>query len=94
MTDLDDEFDEEEEDLDDLDDDLDSDADALSDDAEIEALEDDDLEDPDDEELEVVDKALSQKDQNARTLAIRRALEQRMEDKKLHDDLDYLDLDD
>jgi hypothetical protein len=40
---------------------------------------------------------LSQKEQNARALAIRRAIEQRLEQKRLNedlDDLDYLDVDD
>ena len=54
----------------------------------------DDLDDETREDLRAVDEALSQKDQNARALAIRRAIEQRMEDKKLNTDLDYLDLDD
>ena len=55
---------------------------------------DDDLDEETAEELKAVDDVLSQKEQNARSLAIRRALEQRMEEKKLTDDLDYLDLDD
>lgn len=54
----------------------------------------DDLDDETRKDLRAVDEALSQKDQNARALAIRRAIEQRMEDKKLNTDLDYLDLDD
>jgi len=44
-------------------------------------------------DLKVVDEALSQKDQNARALAIRRAIEERLESKRLSRDLDYLDLD-
>jgi hypothetical protein len=65
------------------------------DDGEIEDLETDvDLDDLDEEtrnELKVVDEVLSQKEQNARSLAIRRAIEQRIEERRLHDDLDYLD---
>tara|TARA_A100001037_G_scaffold77317_1_gene69333 strand:+ start:5963 stop:6286 length:324 start_codon:yes stop_codon:yes gene_type:complete len=44
------------------------------------------------EELEIVDE-LPEKEQNARSLATRRAIEQRMEEKQLQEDLDYLDLD-
>ena len=36
---------------------------------------------------------LSSKEQSARTLEIRRAIEERMEQRQLHEDLDYLDLD-
>ena len=46
-----------------------------------------------DEDLKVVDEVLSHKDQNARALAIRRAIEERLEAKRLSRDLDYLDLD-
>lgn len=46
-----------------------------------------------DDELNVVDEALSHRDQNARALAIRRAIEERLEAKRLSRDLDYLDLD-
>lgn len=46
-----------------------------------------------DEDLKVVDEALSHKDQNARALAVRRAIEERLEAKRLSKDLDYLDLD-
>jgi hypothetical protein len=51
--------------------------------------------DPDeaDDDLKAVDEALSHKDQNARALAIRRAIEERLEAKRLSQDLDYLDLD-
>ena len=49
--------------------------------------------DSDDEDLKVVDEVLSHKDQNARALAIRRAIEERLEAKRLSRDLDYLDLD-
>ncbi len=52
----------------------------------------DDLGDYDDE-LEAVDDELTLKEQNARSLAIRRAIEQRMERRRLDEDLDYLDLD-
>ena len=41
-----------------------------------------------DEDLKVVDEALSHRD-----LAIRRAIEERLEAKRLSQDLDYLDLD-
>ena len=44
-------------------------------------------------ELRVVEEELSQKDLNARTLAIRRAIEQRNDQKRLDEDLDYFDLD-
>lgn len=58
-------------------------------------LDEDELEEFDevDEDLKVVDAALSHKDQNARALAIRRAIEERLEAKRLSKDLDYLDLD-
>jgi hypothetical protein len=46
-----------------------------------------------DEDLAAVDEALSHRDQNARALAIRRAIEERLESKRLSRDLDYLDLD-
>ncbi len=84
------------------------DADRVEDAEESEALEEDfkeslaedDIDDIDDfdedevdEDLKVVDEALNQKDQNARTLAIRRALEERKESRRISEDLDYLDLD-
>ena len=70
---------------------------AASDDSEIDAdeLEDDldsDLEDEDGVDIDSVVELTSQ-EQNARSLEIRRALEERREEKKLHEDLDYLDLD-
>lgn len=68
----------EEEDLDDDDFDADLDEDALDD---------------YDDDLPVEDIELTPKEQNARSLAIRRAIEQRMERKRLDEDLDYLDLD-
>ena len=40
---------------------------------------------------EVVER--SSKEQSARTLEIRRAIEERMAERQLHEDLDYLDLD-
>jgi hypothetical protein len=60
-----------------------------------EDLDEDELDEFDevDEDLKVVDEALSHKDQNARALAIRRAIEERLEAKRLSKDLDYLDLD-
>jgi hypothetical protein len=64
---------------------------------ELDEEESDDFEDDDefesDEDLKVVDDVLSHKDQNARALAIRRAIEERLEAKRLSRDLDYLDLD-
>ena len=70
---------------------------AASEDSEIDAdeLEDDldgDLEDEDGVDIDSVVELTSQ-EQNARSLEIRRALEERREEKKLHEDLDYLDLD-
>ena len=69
----------------------------LDDDAGDVDLEDgDDHDDPDDETsgaLKVAEEELSQREQNARSLAIRRAIERRMEKKRLDEDLDYLDLD-
>lgn len=66
-------------------------------DEDIEIEDDDDdldaLVEEQDGELQVVEEELSQKDLNARSLAIRRALELRMEQKRLEEDLDYLDLD-
>ena len=62
----------------------------------LEEEESDDFTDADfesDEDLKVVDEVLSHKDQNARALAIRRAIEERLEAKRLSQDLDYLDLD-
>ena len=58
------------------------------------ALEEDDLSgfEEGDEDLKVVDEALSHKDQGARALSIRRAIEERLEAKRLSKDLDYLDL--
>jgi len=62
-----------------------------------ESLGDDDIDefqsDDVDEDLKVVDEVLNHKDQNARTLAIRRALEEREEARRISEDLDYLDLD-
>jgi hypothetical protein len=60
-----------------------------------EAIGDDGLDDFDDTDidLKVVEEVLSHKDQNARALAIRRAIEERLESKRLSEDLDYLDLD-
>ena len=72
------------------------DAEDVSEDADVEIDDEDDLDDLDadqDGELLVVEEELSQKDMNARSLAIRRAIERRMEDKRLDEDLDYLDLD-
>jgi len=79
---------------DELDAELESEEQELGEDEEIEDLDDELGEELDDEtasELKVVDEALSQKELNAKSLAIRRALEQRVEERRLHDDLDYLD---
>jgi len=57
---------------------------------------DDDIEGFDedvDEDLRLADEILNHKDQNARALAIRRAIEERQEAKRISRDLDYLDLD-
>jgi len=58
-------------------------------------LEDDDfIADEEDSDAKLVtDEVLSPKEQDARWLATRRAIEQRMDQKKLDEDLDYLDLD-
>jgi hypothetical protein len=74
---------------------LDVDDEELGEDEEMEDLEEDeDLNDMDEEtrnEMKVVEEVLSQKEQNARSLAIRRAIERRAEEKQFHDDVDYLD---
>ncbi len=63
------------------------------DDDDADEFADDDEFDESDEDLKVVDEVLTHKDQNARALAIRRAIEERLEAKRLSKDLDYLDLD-
>ena len=51
-----------------------------------------DFEEEDDSDSEVVpDVEMTSKDQAARTLEVRRAIEERMEQRKFKDDLDYLD---
>jgi hypothetical protein len=50
-------------------------------------------EEEDDGDLKVAEAELSPTEQNAKSLAIRRAIEQRVERKQLDEDLDYLDLD-
>jgi len=74
---------------------LEEDVDSADDDEEFEESIEDDIDDFDDEDSDVksLDGNLPQRDQNARALAIRRAIEQRMEQKRLARDLDYLDLD-
>ena len=53
-----------------------------------------DFEEGDEGEAEVVpDIEVTGKDQAARTLEVRRAIEERMEQRKFKDDLDYLDED-
>lgn len=86
------------EDVDELDEDLENAAESEAlEEGYKETLAEDDIdefdEDDVDEDLKVVEEALSQKDQNARTLAIRRALEEREESRRISEDLDYLDLD-
>ena len=49
-------------------------------------------EDDDEEDIDAV-VALSAKEQNARSLEIRRAIEERLEKRQLHEDFDYLDYD-
>ncbi len=51
-----------------------------------------DAEDGVDDEIETVVE-ISSKEQNARSLEIRRAIEERMEKRQMHEDLDYLDFD-
>jgi hypothetical protein len=61
--------------------------------AELEADFEGDLDgDGDEEDIEAVVE-LSAKEQSARSLEIRRALEERMERRQLQDDVDYLDMD-
>jgi hypothetical protein len=78
-------------------DDLDDEDGELDDESETIDLEDaEDLDAIDDEtegELRAVEEELSPREQNARSLAIRRAIEHRMEQKRLDEDLDYFDLD-
>ncbi len=50
-------------------------------------------EEDDDEDVDAVVE-LSGREQNARSLEIRRAIEERREKKRLQEDLDYLDFDD
>ena len=51
-----------------------------------------DFEEDDDSDSEVVPEIeVTNKDQAARTLEVRRAIEERMEQRKFKDDLDYLD---
>ena len=77
-------------------DELDEEDEELSEDEEIDddgiLDEDEDFADEATEEPAPVEEELSQKEQNARSLAIRRAIEQREEQKRLDEDLDYLDL--
>ena len=49
-------------------------------------------EDDDEEDIDAV-VALSAKEQNARSLEIRRAIEERLEKRQFHEDFDYLDYD-
>jgi hypothetical protein len=51
--------------------------------------------DEDDEDVDALEKvvALSGKEQDARSLEIRRAIEERLENRRQQQDIDYLDLD-
>ena len=49
-------------------------------------------EDDDEDDIDAV-VALSAKEQNARSLEIRRAIEERLEKRQFHEDFDYLDYD-
>ncbi len=62
--------------------------------AEIDEFDDSDEvgEEDDSESIDAV-VALSSKEQSARSLEIRRAIEERMEERQFHEDFDYLDLD-
>jgi hypothetical protein len=75
-----------------IDEDDDEDLDApLSDDA---PLPDEDLDEFEGEDIELDDEdlELDPKERAARSLEIRRAIESRLEERKLREDLDYLDL--
>jgi len=65
------------------------------DDVELDILGDvtDDGDSEDDEFSEIEEDGVLSKDQNARSLEVRRAIEARMEERRLQEDLDYLDLD-
>lgn len=70
-----------------------SDADEITTDLDEFADEADVLEvDEDDADIKVVVE-LTSKEQSARSLEIRREIERRMEERRLHEDVDYLDLD-
>jgi hypothetical protein len=68
-------------------------------DGDVSAELDDEFDDPsdvgDDDDEEDIDAvvAISAKEQNARSLEIRRAIEERMEERQFHEDFDYLDYD-
>ena len=70
-------------------------ADEASEDAEVEGFDEGDVEEEGDDEGVNIDEVveLSSKEQSARSLEIRRAIEERMEEKQMHEDLDYLDYD-
>lgn len=100
MSDVEEDFEDQTEDEPDVDDGepLDEDVDlgdpageAIDDLADDDVQIDDDLDEETRNGLKAVEEVLSQKEQNARSLAIRRALELRAEERRLHDDLDYLD---
>ena len=71
------------------------DAEELGEDEEIDTEDFDadlDEDEPDDVDLQTAETELSPKEQNARSLAVRKAIEQRMERRQLDEDLDPLDL--
>jgi hypothetical protein len=71
-------------------DEITTDLDEFSDDTEV--LEGDEGGDEADAEIEAVVE-LSSKEQSARSLKIRHEIERRMEERRLHEDVDYFDLD-
>ncbi len=56
---------------------------------------DSDAEEAEEDEEEDIDAvvAMTSKEQSARSLEVRRAIEERLEERRMHEDLDYLDLD-
>jgi len=78
-------LDEEEDDfVDDDGDDVDTDFDEFEDDA--------DVDDDGDDDIDAVVE-LTSKEQSARSLEIRRAIEERLAERRFHEDIDYLDFD-
>ena len=95
--------DERDDSLETIDDDLDQDEFADTDSAsgdddvgpDIEEFDDDIVDDDSDESAEKIDEVveMTSKEQSARSLEVRRAIEARMDKKKLAEDIDYLDMD-